>query len=251
MIKISYWARQNPSITRVLIFFTHILLCVLGILMGKNLLAAGIQVSSFLLITTLVLFMSGILFYPTKKQRSGFPVVLNFYYRQKLCDWMLAFSLFLIAGFISNSSGNPFILSGFTKGAAVTTSSVSSLPEGDGKGPKIKLHYTKAERKAMLKELKKVLKESLRKDKDQQNKNATRIALVILAIIGAVGLGILVAAVSCNILCNGSEAGAAIVLILGAGAIAVLLTLTIKAIARAYPRSPRFKPGENVHGTPL
>ncbi|MEO5996470.1 MAG: hypothetical protein ABIN89_07065 [Chitinophagaceae bacterium] len=238
MRKISLWARQNPERARFSIVIIHILITVSGILAGKNLQELGIQASGFLFCTTLLLFISGVLYYPGKKQKNKYPVTFNFYRRQKTCDWMLAFSTFTVACFISNVPGNPFIFSGILKGAAITAITPAPVVTVDkGKIPSLNLKPTRAERKALIKELKKLLRESFQKQKGKDKNHASRIALVILTIVGGVLLTGLLAGLACNVACNGSETAAVFVLFFGAAGIAGLMILTIRAIFKYYPKN--------------
>ncbi len=73
----------------------------------------------------------------------------------------------------------------------------------------------------------------------QEYKDATkgeRTALIVLSILIALGLLSLVAALSCNLSCSGSEGGAAVVAILGTGLIIFLLVKIIKRINRGKPK---------------
>lgn len=68
MIKISYWARKNPWTGRFIIVLIHVLLCWFGFLMGENLLAIGLQLNSYQLWAALILYSSGVLFYPSARE---------------------------------------------------------------------------------------------------------------------------------------------------------------------------------------
>ena len=98
---------------------------------------------------------------------------------------MVAFSTFLAVGFIGNSPGSPFIFSEYLNGATMDKTSIGPVPKNNDKKNKFKLTSTRAERKAMFKEFRKVLKESLRRENGSNN-NATRITLVVLTHIAAI-----------------------------------------------------------------
>jgi hypothetical protein len=56
--------------------------------------------------------------------------------------------------------------------------------------------------------------------------------LIILAIVGALGLLILVGALACNISCNGGTGGAIAVALLGTAAVVIGLIAVIRSIKR-------------------
>ena len=66
--------------------------------------------------------------------------------------------------------------------------------------------------------------------------NGERTALIILCILIAIGLLLLVAGLSCNLSCSGSEGAATVVLIFGTGLIIFLLVKVIKRINRGKPK---------------
>lgn len=88
-------------------------------------------------------------------------------------------------------------------------------------------YYKTLSAKALKKELKKILKEQ----PDQNDKtNGEKALYLSLAIIAAIFALYGVAVLSCNLSCNGSDFAAAAVLVLGIGAIALLMILVIRRI---------------------
>ena len=235
MIKLSYWARKNPWTGRISIVLIHVLLCWCGYLLGKNLLALGLQLSSYLLWSALLLYTFGVLFYPAAKKNLDIQEFLTFFARRKKFDWMLAFSTFLVVSFVGNSPGSPFIFSQYLNGATINNTSIGPVPKNAEIKSPFKLTTTRAERKAMFKEFKKVLKESLRKEKGSNN-NATRITLVVLTIIGGVFLALLAAGIACSLSCNGNETLAVFVAVFGITGAVFLTLAVVKAIIKKYPR---------------
>ena len=83
------------------------------------------------------------------------------------------------------------------------------------------------------KERKKLMKEQVRRiKKDNSISEGAKVALIILTVLVALGLAILVAALSCSISCSGSEALAVIVGIVGYAAIIFLTVVIIRSIVR-------------------
>ncbi len=238
MRKISWWAKQNPWKARVTIAILYVLITASALYMAGNLLALSIQASGWLLFAALALFAGGALYYPYKKRRNTYPPTFNFYARQKTCDWMLAFSAFLLVGFIGNTSGNPFFFSGIIKGASTGSISLAPVPvpAKEGKKSSVTFKPTKSERKALLKELKKLLRQSLHDQRERDINKGTRVSLLILSIIGGVVLSMLLATISCSLACSGADTLAILVLAFGTAAIVGLLVLTIRGIYHRYPK---------------
>ena len=78
---------------------------------------------------------------------------------------------------------------------------------------------------------KKILKEQIREIKKANDlSEGTKVLLIILSIVVAIGLLFLVAALACNLSCSGSDAVAVIVGIGGLALIIFLLIIAIRAI---------------------
>ena len=100
---------------------------------------------------------------------------------------------------------------------------------------------TRAEKRILKAEFKKQLKiwtlAKISGDKEEGDKAG----LLILAIVGAAGLFFLVAALSCSLACNGSDAAAIVVLLLGTAAIVLGLLAVIRSINRKKRQKTEIK----------
>jgi hypothetical protein len=238
MKNISWWARKHVWASRIGILIIYVIITLLAVSAGNNLNALNIHISDYLLASALLLFILGALFYPVKKQKNNYP--FNFYTRQKLCDSLLGFSTFLVVSFVVDAPHHSFSFVESIRGASIIsipadlTRDSNSLK--DARKLPVTFRQTKAQRKALLKELKAVLRQSLHNPRVKDLNSGTRITLVVFSIIGAVGLSALLAGLACNIACTGSGTLAVFVAVFGAVAIATLLIVTIRAIYHRYPK---------------
>lgn len=233
MKKISLWAKHHQWPARFIIISCFILLTITGILVGILLDDLDFILPSAILSTCIVLYFTGILFYPSKSKRRKFnPSLL--YKTQKKLDFLLAACTFLMIICISNNRFQS--LQYFPSLQAATVS--KPTPPADST---IKTYKTINAFSASLKdengkslkwkEKKKLLREQIRaiKKSGDMSKGA-KVALIILSVIVALGLLYAVAALACGISCNGSEAAAIVVGIGGVFLVILLFVLTIRAI---------------------
>ncbi|KAA3631335.1 MAG: hypothetical protein DWQ02_16565 [Bacteroidetes bacterium] len=231
MKKLSLWAKNNPVKSRIVIGLAHVFGGINAIFLGLVLYITEFGYSPWLMFSIANLFFLAFFFYPQRRFSKGW--FKYSYFRQKLHDFtlvvsgILAFAL-MCNNFLSLSSPTVPIENGEAK---LIVHKDNSLPEAKTKkGFKSEL---KAESRQLRKNIKKELKELKRAWKAQkQNGNAGFVkALLIMLTIGvAVTLGMLVAALACNLSCSGYEALALIVLILGWGGIVWLGIIAIKNI---------------------
>lgn len=231
MRNLSIWAKSNPAKARVIIGLAHIFGGVNAIILGIILYVTEFGYSSWLMVTLANLFFVAFFFYPRKSSIKG--LFKYSYFRQKLHDFtlvvsgILAFAL-MINNFLSlNSSAVPFENSE----VKLIVHKAESHPEANTKkGFKSEL---RAKAKQLRKNIKKELKELKKAWKNQKrngNPGLVKALLIMLTIGVAVSLGMLVAALACNLSCSGYEALALIVLILGWGGIVWLGIIAIKNI---------------------
>ena len=231
MKKLSLWAKNNPAKARVVIGLAHVFGGVNAILLGIILYITDFGYSPWLMFSLANLFFVAFFFYPKRGfSRRWFRYS---YFRQKLHDFtlvvsgILAFAL-MVNNFLSLSSPTVPEVNGEAK---LIVHRGNSLPEADAK--KGFRSTLKAKSRQLRKNIKKELKELKRAWKAQkQNGNPGLVkALLIMLTIGvAVTLGMLVAALACNLSCSGYEALAVIVLILGWGGIVWLGIIAVKNI---------------------
>lgn len=233
MIQISYWARRNPKKARIYIILLHIMLMGLAIYTGTGLLEFGLIIPAWLPFALLPLFISLYFFYPSHKNiKTGFSRMRQ-YRLQKSLDFCSAIFSFVLVCYVANNISLPFISS--VSGARIETSKkndskltaeeiLASLSHRD------KSTLTRSEKRILKSEFKKQLKVYVKAKLTKDDETAAKAVLIILSIIAAVGITILLAVLACNIACNGSEAGAIILLSLGLTITIFLLIYVIKKI---------------------
>jgi hypothetical protein len=228
MRKLSLWAKHHPVPARIIIGVSHVLLPAIAIFLAWQLFIRDIQLNIAWLFTFFILFITAAAAYPGKTKRN--------YFRQKSCDLAIAICGFGMVGVYSNqvffndAAGTPVI-------AAIPAHEPVYKNEASKKlldeyYNHARTHFSKKEKRILKDEfgfqLKTYATALLNGDKQKADATAT----IILAIIGAGLLFYLVAALACNISCNGSDAAAVVVLVLGTAAIIFGLVAIIKAAKR-------------------
>ena len=233
MRKISVWAKNHKWAARFLIITCYLLLNFLGVVIGFLLNDISVHISSGVFVFFIILFLGGIFFYPSKKDRS---VYKNYYVLQKSFDFTLALSTLMMVIYIGNHHEPPFSYFTSLRAANISTTSLpgdsslktyksieafkASMKDEDGKLLKWK------ERKKLLKEQIKGIKKS------KTTSDGGKIALIILSSLVAMGLLVLVASAACSLSCNGSDGAAILVGVGGTVAIVLLFLLVLRSINR-------------------
>ena len=248
MRKLSSWANHHKPQARIIIILSFVLLTGLGIATGVLLKDVGVSISSSAILVTIVAYIIGVIAYPSKTLKGKKLNAVAFYLRQKSCDLLLAASTFCMIVYFSNQPEKVFnystplnaampVAASFPKDSTQTYKTIeafkASLKDETGKSLK-------------WKEKKKLLKEQIRgiKKSDEMSKGA-KLALIILSVAVAIGLLYLVAALACNLSCNGSGGAAILLTIGGAGLVIFLLLIAIRAIVgkKKKPKPSDGKPG--------
>ena len=243
MRKISTWARRHIMLTRLLIGLLYIVINLLGLFLGDLLFSANVVLTTLFIYLPIGLLFAGVLMYPSKERKHSYK---NFYRQQKTADLVLAVSTFLFIVYGGNLL-NKTSYTSFT-GAYATT---FSIPSSQSVNTSTSIH-PKEEAKATSKkpfskkELKKKLKNKWKEFRKhyKESTKGEKTALIILSVIIAAGLLLLLAGLSCEISCSGSEGAAIAVGLLGTGLIIFLLVRVIQRINRG----PRVK-AQPVEGT--
>lgn len=230
MRKISVWAKQHPWHARFIIVISFLLLGTIGILSGLMLGNMGISIPLAFLLCFAAVYAFAFIAYPRKKEKGRL-----FYQKQKSCDFLLAASTFFMILYLGNHRDQVFRYSS-PFGAAMASIPVTP---GDSMQRSYKpIHVfaksMKDEDGKMLKwkERKKLLKEQIRSIKKAEGLSRSgETGLIILSVIVALGLLALVAALACNLSCNGSGAAAVIVGVGGAALVIFLLILVIRKLS--------------------
>jgi hypothetical protein len=233
MKKISIWAKHHKWPARFAIIGGFMLLNLLGIVTGFLLKDFQFTLPPAIFFVFSLITITGFIFYPAKKLKGNILNATVFYIRRKACDFLLTVSTFCMIVFISNQYKNLSFSS-----ACVNAATANSLVLNDSIAKNYKtgiecakMMKDKKSNHLKWKERKRVLKTQLKNIRKADDlSKGEKIALIIFSIAVAVGLGILLAALACNIACSGAEGLAILVAIAGFGLIALLLTISIKAI---------------------
>lgn len=232
MKKMSYWAKGHRQEARITIVICYIVLNTLAIISGHFLQQIGIGLLPVFLFCSFTVFMVAIIAYPSK-YRKGFNLSASaFYNLQKTCDFIIVSCTFCMIFYLSNRPENLFRFY-----PQVNAYTIIHTPKDNA----VKPHKSLSDFYASLKdkdghslkwkERKKLLKEQVRSIKKNHDlSTGAKIILIILSVAAAIGLGYLLAALSCSLSCNGSEAAAVVVGVGGTALIIFLLVTAIKAI---------------------
>ncbi len=236
MRKLSLWARGHIMLTRFLIGLLYVVLNLLALFLGDLLFSADIVLPILFIYLPLALFFTGLIIYPVKERKHSYK---NFYFQQKSADLLLAVSTFLIVVY----GGNAFNKTSQTplSSAYATSFSIPSnkLVNTSSKIESKEESKPAAKKPVSKKELKKKLKSKWKEFRKhyKESTKGEKAALIILSIIIAAGLLLLLAGLSCELSCAGSDGAAVVVGLLGTGLIIFLLVRVIQRINRG----PRVK----------
>lgn len=240
MKQISIWASQHKWPARIIIIVSYCLLNGIGLFLGDALHVSQFIIPSLWIYVIAFLFIGGCIIYPSKKERASYK---NFYKQQKGTDlFLVSFSFLLVICFGNHyhvqRAQTPFY---FTYAGAAEFSPVKKTLGGE-----TSIEPSPKKKTSLIKQWKKKLRENIRTIR-REYKHASpgeRTALIIVTLLVAILLLYLVAALSCNLSCSGSDAAAVIVLLLGTGLIVFFAVRVIKRIKRGHrKREPRSESG--------
>ena len=237
---ISHWAKSNPWKARLIIIVSHILIVLLAWFTGSEISGLSDILPVYLKIIFVFVFIIAAFSYPVQKDGSIGKSKYS-YAKQKTCDFLLVLSTFgmvtgiAASGEISFASLSPLYASTasaiHSNGDPTAAEILASLKHRD------KNSLTRAEKRILKTEFKRQLKIWTLAKISGNKEEGGKAGLVILAIVGAVGLFYLVAALSCSLSCNGSDAAAVVVLLLGTAAIVLGLLAVLRSIKRKRKRT--------------
>ncbi len=226
MRNLSFWAKNNRAKALVITIILHIILSYYYFYIGALLFTEKIILPSVLLYVVAILILTAYAFYPMKHVKKG--IFKKTFFREK--QWqlvgMVCTLIFMV--FIGNqSTKNAFSLQNNPSNFSVQQ--VALDIKKDGKDTRIeKINDRKLIRK-VKKKLRKRIRSKVRKLKRTESgmTDFGKFLAIFFSVLLAIGLGILVLALSCNLSCSGNEALGAVVLIGGfiliiAGLIAVI-----------------------------
>src|SRR6185503_15859954 len=217
MRKISLWARHHRPAAIASLVVIKLLLAALAYYIGSALLDLNIHIPFFVLVSTMAIFLLAALLYPSRRRHGASK--RQRYTWQKSCDFAIAACSFVMIATLVNSNG---AVSGITDSFASQVTTVET-PTAEEILASLKYRdkstLTRHEKRILKDEFKKQLKLYAVAKVTGNKDGAGKALLITLTIIGALGLLYLVAALACTLSCNGSDAAAVVVFILGLAAV--------------------------------
>lgn len=232
MINLSRWANRHVVLARTILVSCHLLLTVLALVTGQILFSTGVQIHPLFFYGSITGFLLTFALYPAKNRSESFS---KRYRRQKTVDGLLAISTFLMLVCLSNQTWTS------TKAANAWMPKRISTIEIKSDAPSVaippaKIIHKKTEKKQWVNRIMDFLNAS------KAYTSGEKAIFTILAILGAAVLLYLVAALACNISCNGAEGAAIAVAVVGVGAIIFFFVKFMKHLNRNPSVSRKKKP---------
>ena len=239
MLQLSYWAKLHPVSARILIVISRCCLFVIAWFLGQQLIAAGIELSQLCIYLLILIFFTACAAYP------GFRSVKNYVWR-KTCDGVVATSGFLMVICFSAQLNTPIHVYEPAGATVPVTPPGYRYPEAQ----KLLEQFKSGEKTKFSAKEKRIIKEEFKfqlirygKAKITGNKKEGSDAVyIILACIAAAGLLMLVLSIACGLSCNGSDAAAVVVGVLGTAAVIWGLIAVINRIKRGPPAVKKEQP---------
>ena len=228
MKKISYWARKNPRLAITLIVIIQLVLIALAVTTGTLLRQSGTLLNSSVFYIATGIMLLAFMLYPRQKPVAYYKK----YYLRKTCDLMFSIAAFIsVAGMANNPVSAPGF--GFTSkvGAYIVKPSAEQILNTLKENPDKKL--TRAEKRILKKEFNKQLLTFAKAKLSGDKEGSEQSGLILLTIIAALGIGFLLAGLVCSLSCNGSNAAAVAMAVVGAvgliwGTVAVIKSIKKK-----------------------
>lgn len=234
MRRLSAWAKHHAAYARLIIVISRCLLVFMAYFVGTGLITSGIELSPLWIYFFIGVFFITAACYPSGRSSKT-------YAKRKWSDLLVASSGFFIVVCMSNQLNKPFPVYETSYAAKPIEPSLYKNPEAK----KLLEQYKNGEKKSFTAKEKRIIKNEFKYQLGQyakakitgNKKQGDEVGLIILACIAALGLWILVGSLACTLSCNGSDAAAAVVFILGTAAIVFGLIMVIKSINRKKRKS--------------
>jgi hypothetical protein len=228
MKPLSYWARSHSLTAVFLIVFIKIALVILSVNLGVSLAESGIYLSLAALTIPVLIIVIICFLYPGRAGNREFGDSFAF---RKFCDFSFAACCFVLFTYAANTLDNKPLAFMNTYGSVpfkdpTAEQILSSLKHRD------KSSLTKTEKKILRLEFKKQVKLYAKYTLLGKSDEASETSLIILTIVAALGLLGLLSVLVCNLSCNGAEAAAVIVGVLGLAGIVWGTVVVIKRISK-------------------
>jgi hypothetical protein len=239
---VSLWAKQHVWAARIALAAGTLLLAVVAFYAGLLFQQLNINIGPWMLAVGFSALAAGIMFYPHHGQKGERFTRMQYYIRQKSCDVLLVSSTFLML----LHQGNFYAKTGqwYFRDIA-SLKAYGSLPADTVSRSYLTVREFSASLKnekgelKTWKERKKLLKYQLtaiRNDKEMSE--AAKAILAIACVLIGLGLIALIAGLSCELSCNGNDAGALVLVTLGTTAVVILFLL---AMRKLFPKGSKQK----------
>ena len=213
MYQISCWASRHVWPARVILLLCWIVLNLLAFITGLLMVDEGFLLTKYFLLGGCVSCGLGVLLY----NKHGIPLK-NSYFKRKLADAMLALGTFLmVAGEFQKEQ--PFRYGGWVQ--PMNTQAAVVVPEN-------RPLPTMKKAKQTLRQQLKVLQQY------RMMSRGGKIALIAVILATGILAFIGVSALACEISCNGSEALAVVVFLLGTAAITIGVIALLRVVKRKF-----------------
>jgi hypothetical protein len=238
MYRLSLWGRHHVWPARFLIVASYLLLNLLGWALGEQLALNGIYLTQVHFYLGAVLVLIPFFAYPSKQRKRDYK---HFYAFQKTCDGLLVAGTFVLILCLAQPRSLPQPWMGVPAGATEVVTPVPTQPVVQKKSVFRKAANTAIRWLGVDKAVQKKIQKNAQRLMYEYKRSSTggKIALIFLTVLVAAALGILVLSLSCSLSCNGSDAAAILVGVLGMGLIIFLSVKVIQRITRGpKPKAP-------------
>lgn len=222
MKQLSLWAQHHKWPARFIILFSHIVLSILSIYWGLVSFQRNIIINEEALYLLMLIYFLLYLLYPSGNKlrifQNTYKTRLLFHGAMAVCSVLLVFI------YVNRLHHTTHMISATASVIEVRSTDpgyknpeAERLVKGFKKGEFRK--FSKSERRILKEELKYQIHRYKKAKAAHQKEDGTNALIIILSILVALILLYFVAALSCNLSCNGNEAAAVLVLVVGIAAI--------------------------------
>ena len=236
MKTISYWARDNKVKARLLIILIKLLLAALAIYMALLTFSLNEHASVSFLYPVFLLFIVAVFlnsyFIDKRKNLSRhifYRIQTSVYFIVSVCSFLVIF--ILANNYLFQITPGETSYAGVAFNNIVTPKKETAAEILESLKYRDKSTLTRYEKRILKKEFKKQLFIYVKAKATGDAHTAGEAGLIILTILGALGLFVLIASLSCSLSCSGSDTAAAIILLLGTAGIIWLSIFTIRKIS--------------------
>ncbi|MFK8009787.1 MAG: hypothetical protein AB8H03_25760 [Saprospiraceae bacterium] len=226
MKNLSIWARNNRTIALVITIMLHVVVGYFYFYIGALLFVQRIILPSILLYVSGILFLIAYIFYPIKYVQKG--IYKRTFFKEKQWQLVAMISAIIFLVFIGNhSTQSAFSQQNFQQEYSAQTIALDIKKEA-----KVEKRQSRKLIRKTKRQLRKRIRSNVRKliKTERGMTDFGKVVAIFFSVLVAIGLGILVLGISCNLSCSGNEALAGIVLIGGFILVIVGLIAVIRKI---------------------